>query len=148
VKPKLSGPSLKKQDAHSSIHEASLHEAMELRALFRQCLLDNQKEQALQVAEITIEHWELRTLKHAESEEEGLYQDAVKEHPDLEPLVIQLTRDHDLMRRIVQQMKEQLLTREVNERMTQFMDGLILIDELHNDDEMNKLLPIYNEDKK
>src|SRR6185437_9651225 len=90
----LSGPSLRKQDAHSSIHEAALNEAKELREIFQKCLHDGEKEKALQVVEVTIEHWESRTLKHAEAEEEGLYKDIVKENPELERTVIQLTRDH------------------------------------------------------
>lgn len=137
----MSGPSLKKPDAHSSIHEAALNEAKELRDIFQRCLEDGQKEKALQVAEIIIEHWETRTLKHAESEEEGLYKEMVMENPELKDLVIQLTRDHDIMRRIVQQMKEMLQKKEVSEEFTSLMDGVILVDLIHNEDEMNKLLP-------
>lgn len=140
----MSGPSLKKQDAHSSIHEAAIHEAKELRELFQQCLANNKPDQAQQVAEVVIEHWEMRTLKHAEAEEEGLYLDAVKEKPGLSRLINQLTRDHDLMRRAVERMKDLLLTGEVDRRMTALIDGLILIDELHNEDEMNQLLPALN----
>ena len=136
----MSGPSLKKQEAHSSIHEAALNEAKELRSLFQKCLADGDKDKAQKVAEITIEHWESRTLKHAEAEEEGLYKDLVEENPDLEHLVIQLTRDHDLMRRIVQQMNELLIKNEVDERMISLQDSLLIVDSIHNEDEMNKLL--------
>ncbi|MDQ0197752.1 hypothetical protein [Neobacillus ginsengisoli] len=136
----MSGPSLKKQDAHSSIHEAALNEAKELRSLFYKCLKDGEKEKALQVAEIVIEHWESRTLKHAESEEEGLYKELVEENADLNHLVIKLTRDHDLMRRMVEQMKELLIKNEMDERMIALLDSLIIVDSIHNEDEMNKLL--------
>lgn len=136
----MSGPSLKKQDAHSSIHEAALNEAKELRELYRRCLEEGDKEKALHVAEITIEHWESRTLAHAESEENGLYKEMAKENPELNELVIQLTRDHDLMRRVVEDMKKALLNREPNEQFIRLIDGLIIVDELHNEDEMNKLL--------
>ncbi|WP_066287733.1 hemerythrin domain-containing protein [Bacillus sp. FJAT-29937] len=136
----MSGPSLKKQDAHSSIHEAALNEAKELRELYRRCLEEGDKEKALHVAEITIEHWESRTLAHAESEENGLYKEMAKENPELNELVIQLTRDHDLMRRVVEDMKKVLLNREPNEQFIRLIDGLIIVDELHNEDEMNKLL--------
>jgi hypothetical protein len=101
----LSGPSLKKQDAHSSIHEASLNEAKELNKLFRMCIKKGENEKAFQVAEVIIEHWESRTLKHAEAEEEGLYVEMIEENPPIQHLVIQLTRDHDLMRRIVEHLK-------------------------------------------
>ncbi|KQL19779.1 hemerythrin domain-containing protein [Cytobacillus solani] len=136
----MSGPSLKKPDAHSSIHEAALNEAKELRDIFQRCLEDGQKEKALQVAEVIIEHWETRTLKHAESEEEGLYKEMVMENPELKDLVVQLTRDHDIMRRIVQQMKELLQKQEVDGEFTTLMDGVIIVDLVHNEDEMNKLL--------
>jgi len=136
----MSGPSLKKQDAHSSIHEAALEEAVELRNLFAKCLNSDEKEKALQVAEVTIEHWESRTLKHAEAEEEGLYKELVEENPDLQLPVIQLTRDHDLMRRIVGQIKDLLEKDEITEQMLALFDSLIIIDSIHNEDEMNKLL--------
>ncbi|MBW3496757.1 hypothetical protein I6L50_33420 (plasmid) [Bacillus sp. FDAARGOS_1420] len=136
----MSGPSLKKRDAHSSIHEAALNEARELREFFCKYLHKNQKEKAVQIAEIIIEHWESRTLKHAESEEEGLYKEIVKENQEMEKTVIQLTRDHDLMRRIVEGMKERLQTKEPDERIIMLIDSLIIIDEIHNEDEMNNLL--------
>ncbi|ETI68962.1 hemerythrin domain-containing protein [Neobacillus vireti] len=136
----MSGPSLRKPDAHSSIHEAALNEALELRNLLQKCLDDGEREKALQVLEVTIEHWETRTLKHAEAEEEGLYKDIVQENPALKSTVIQLTRDHDLMRRIVENMKVMLQTQEPDKRMISMLDSLIIIDEIHNEDEMNNLL--------
>jgi hypothetical protein len=136
----LSGPSLRKQEAHSSIHESALNEAIELIAIIQKCLEVGDKEKALQVIEVAIDHWESRTLKHAESEEEGLYKDIVKEEPELEHTVIQLTRDHDLMRRIVENMKKRLQTHEPDQRMITLLDSLVIIDEIHNEDEMNKLL--------
>jgi hypothetical protein len=136
----MSGPSLKKQDAHSSIHEAALNEARELREIFKKSLEIGKAEEALQVAAIIIEHWESRTLKHAESEEEGLYKELVQEDPDVFQLVNQLTRDHDLMRRIVGEMNELLINNEMNIRMLSLLDALIIIDSIHNEDEMNKLL--------
>jgi hypothetical protein len=136
----MSGPSLKKQDSHSSIHEAALNEAKELRGVFRKCIESGETEKALQVAAVVIEHWESRTLKHADAEEEGLYKDMVKEEPQLERVVHELTRDHDLMRRIVSNMKGRLLAEDVDDRMLSLLDSLIIIDEIHNEDEMNRLL--------
>lgn len=136
----MSGPSLKKVDSHSLIHEATLNEARELRELYQHCLVKGKNEKALQVAEITLEHWETRTLKHAESEEEGLYKEMVEEHPELHDTVVELTRDHDLMRNVVEQMKGFLTEKKVSEEFIRLMDALIIIDEIHNEDEMNKLL--------
>ncbi|WP_410993456.1 hypothetical protein [Bacillus cereus] len=131
---------MKKRDAHSSIHEAALNEARELRELFWACLQEEQKEKAIQVAEIIIEHWESRTLKHAEAEEEGLYKEIVEENNEMEKIIIQLTRDHDLMRRIVEEMKERLQIKEPDKQMIMLIDSLIIIDEIHNEDEMENLL--------
>ncbi|MDQ0229965.1 hemerythrin domain-containing protein [Metabacillus malikii] len=136
----MSGPSLKKQDAHSLIHEAALNEAKELREIYRKCIEDGDNEKALHVAEIIIEHWESRTLQHAEAEETGLYKEMMKENPALEEIVHQLTRDHDLMRKIVDNMKARLQIKEADLKMISLLDSLIIIDEIHNEDEMNKLL--------
>jgi hypothetical protein len=136
----MSGPSLKKQDSHSSIHEAALGEAQELREIFQKCLESGDAEKAVQVAEVTIEHWESRTLQHAEAEEEGLYKEMVEKYPELFEIVIQLIRDHDLMRRMVEQMKGLLLKNEVDERLVSYMDSLLIVDSIHNEDEMNNLL--------
>ena len=136
----MSGPSLKKQDAHASIHDAALEEAKELRGLFSKCLESGDKEKAVQVAEVTIEHWESRTLQHAKSEEEGLYKEMVEENAGLLEVVTQLTRDHNLLRRMVAEMKELLTRNEIDERMTAYMDALLIVDSIHNEDEMNNLL--------
>jgi hypothetical protein len=139
----LSGPSLRKQDAHSSIHESALNEAKELRMLFKKCLQQDQKENALKVAEVTIEHWESRTLQHALAEEEELYKELVTETPELHHLVVQLTRDHELMRRIVEQMKQLIANDVMDEKFISLLDSLIIVDSIHNDDEMHKLLRKY-----
>jgi hypothetical protein len=136
----MTGPSLKKQDAHSSIHEAALTEAIELRDLFEKCLIEEEKDKAGKVAEVITEHWESRTLQHAESEEDGLYKEMAEENPELQNLVIQLTRDHDLMRRMVEEIKEHLTNNKIDKRMLSLIDSLIIVDSIHNEDEMNKLL--------
>lgn len=136
----MSGPSLKKIDAHSSIHEAAMNEAKELQTILQKCLEDKDKDRTIKAAEIIIEHWESRTLAHAEAEEDGLYKELVNENADLQQVVTQLTRDHDLMRRIVEQMKSLLMKAEIDEKMISLLDCLIIIDSIHNDDEMYKLL--------
>ena len=136
----MSGPSLKKQDTHSSIHDAALNEAKDLRDLFQKCLADDNQVKAIQVAEITIEHWESRTLQHAKEEEEGLYKEMVQRNQDFINVVIQLTRDHDLMRRMIGQIKDLLSKNEMDERMVALMDALLIVDFIHNEDEMNNLV--------
>jgi hypothetical protein len=131
----MSGPALKQWDSHSSIHEAALGEALELTELLRQCLDKQDLEKALEVAYITVEHWETRTLCHAKAEEEGLYLEFVEQHPEVKEVVIALTRDHTLMRYLVSEIKQILLDRgDINEVLKCF-DAIILIDQLHNKDE-------------
>jgi hypothetical protein len=136
----MSGPSLKLQSAHTMIHEAALNEAKELKELLRRALNEGNETLSLQLAEITIEHWESRTLKHAEAEEEGLYKEMVEEHPDQANLIAHLTRDHELMRRMVGQMKNLLANGKATDQLISLIDSLIIVDEIHNEDEMNKLL--------
>lgn len=143
----LSGPSLRKHDAHSLIHEAALNEAKELRKLLENSIRQGEYEKAVKVAEVSIEHWESRTLQHATSEEEGLYKDMVEENPHLEPLVTQLTRDHDLMRKMVEQMKYLLMKDNIDGKLVSLLDSLIIVDSFHNEDEVKHLL-VKNENDK
>ena len=135
----MTGPSLKHQHSHEAIHEAALGEARELTDILAKCLQEGEQDKAYQVADIVIEHWETRTLKHAEAEEEGLYQDVLTEKPDMIGTITELSHDHDLMRRIVQNIKERMQSR-VDEQIYLWMEALIIIDKLHNEDEMAKLL--------
>lgn len=136
----MSGPALRSRDSHSSIHEAALSEAKDLTELIGNLLRDNQDGQAIEVAFILVEHWEGRTLRHAESEEEGLYNELMTKSPELKETIISLTRDHQLMRLLVKEIKDLLVNGGVNQEVLHRFYSLIFIDLLHNQDEM-KLLP-------
>jgi hypothetical protein len=45
---------------------------------------------------------------------------------------------------MVDQMKNLLTNNEIDERMVSLLDSLIIVDSIHNEDEMNKLLS-FNE---
>ncbi|RCX17378.1 hypothetical protein DFP94_109102 [Fontibacillus phaseoli] len=135
----MSGPALKNVDSHTSIHEAALEEARELTELFGKSLRQGEREKSLELAYITLEHWETRTLQHALSEEEGLYVEAVNLKPELQPVIISLTRDHDLLRQTVQEIRLLLAGGEVSEEILYRFQALIVIDQLHNRDEMEML---------
>ncbi|MCY7476255.1 hemerythrin domain-containing protein [Paenibacillus larvae] len=104
----MSGPALRHMDSHSLIHEAALGEARELTELLDRSIRKGELEKAAEIAYITVEHWEARTLQHASSEEEGLYVEALGIKPELKEVIISLTRDHQLMREIVGEIKELL----------------------------------------
>ena len=131
----MSGPALEQWDSHSSIHEAALGEAYELNELLRQSIGKKDFERALEVAYIAIEHWETRTLCHATAEEEGLYIDFVTKNPEVKEFVIGLTRDHTLMRFLVDDIKQILLDHGDFKEVISRFDAIIHIDLLHNREE-------------
>jgi hypothetical protein len=131
----MTGPALKQWDSHSSIHEAALGEAIELTELLRQCVAHDDLRKATEIAYIAVEHWESRTLRHAESEEEGLYVDLVKADPEVIGTITALTRDHDLLRKMVNEIKDLLGTSDDYVEVLKRFDALIIVDLLHNQDE-------------
>ena len=131
----MSGPALKQWDSHSAIHEAALGEAEELTELLRHCIDKEELEKALEVTYITVEHWETRTLCHAESEEEGLYIEIAEKKPELKGTIVALTRDHTLMRYLIEDIKQILSKRGAFPEILKRFDALLLIDRLHNGDE-------------
>lgn len=128
----MSGPGLKHVDSHSSIHEAALNEAIELNEILGKLLAAEQSDKALEVAYVTVEHWETRTLKHAESEEEGLYKELLEANPELKEDITRLTRDHDLLRLLVKEIKDLLDTEGMSEIVLQKFHALVHVDLLHN----------------
>lgn len=135
----MSGPALRQVESHSLIHDAALNEAEELTGLLSQCLEEKEKERALEVAYVIVEHWETRTLKHAESEEEGLYVEIASKSNEKRDQVIALKRDHSLLKLLVNEIKQILTEGEVTQGVLARFEALILLDTLHNHDEMNLL---------
>ncbi|WP_033829489.1 hemerythrin domain-containing protein [Bacillus andreraoultii] len=136
----MSGPGLKHVDSHSAIHEAALEEAKELNEIIAKLIRDGQLEKAHQTALVAIEHWETRTLRHAQAEEEGLYQELVEESPELKNSIIELTRDHNTMRYFVKQIKTQLESDGFNEEILHQLYALVHVDTYHNFEE-ERILP-------
>ncbi|MGZ7441685.1 hypothetical protein [Paenibacillus sp. TH7-28] len=126
---------MRRADSHGLIHEAALEEAGELAELLERSLRRGERDKAQGIAWIAVEHWESRTLQHAQCEEEGLYLEAVELKPQLRDVIIALTRDHDLMRELVAEIKARLERGEMDEQVLQRFQALILIDQIHNRDE-------------
>ncbi|SET17270.1 Hemerythrin HHE cation binding domain-containing protein [Oceanobacillus limi] len=137
---RVSGPGLKSVDSHAAIHEAALNEAKELNHILGRLLKDNQKEKALETAYIAVEHWETRTLRHAEAEENGLYKEMIEENPDLKDEIVALTRDHDTMRYLVKEIKHSLEMDGFDEEVLQQFHALVHVDMYHNLEE-ERILP-------
>lgn len=71
-------------------------------------------------------------MQHAQSEEEGLYVEALERNPQLKDVIVALTRDHQLLRELVAEIKDRLEQGEVGEEVLQRLQALILVDQLHN----------------
>ncbi|MFZ4450909.1 hypothetical protein [Salibacterium aidingense] len=136
----MSGPALKHVDSHSSIHEAALQEAVEITGMLEHLLRNQRMEQALELAYVLIEHWETRTLRHADEEEKGLYKELAEQDLNLKEDIIALTRDHGLLRLLAKEIKERLSAGRMDESVLQRFHALILVDQLHNQKEL-QILP-------
>jgi hypothetical protein len=135
-----SGPGLKHADSHAAIHEAALNEAIELNKILFALLKKGDEEKAKEVALIAVEHWETRTLQHADAEEKGLYKDLVEENSELKEDIVSLTRDHDIMRHLVEEIKDLLYTDGFNEQVLERFYSLVHVDAFHNQEE-ERILP-------
>lgn len=136
----MSGPALTQKHSHHAIHEAAHGEAEELTVLLQKMMKQGDQTKLLELADVLIEHWETRTLRHAAAEEEGLYVDIVKEKPELKDKVIALTRDHDLMRILLTEIKERLPGHGVDRTVLARFEAMLLVNEIHSREEENHLL--------
>lgn len=137
---KMSGPGLKHAESHAAIHEAALNEARELNEILAKLLEHNDLEKALEIAYVTVEHWETRTLRHAEAEERGLYKELEEENPELSDSIIALKRDHDTLRYLVKRIKDTLDTDGITKTVLEQFYSLVHVDEYHNLEE-ERILP-------
>lgn len=136
----MSGPALTQKHAHRAIHEAAQGEAEALTDLLRKMMEAGDQSRTLEVADILIEHWETRTLRHATEEEEGLYRDLLGENPELEEKVIALIRDHDLLRKLMEKIKRRLPEKGVDHTVLAHFEAMFLVNEMHSRDEEEYLL--------
>jgi len=130
----MSGPSLRQLDAHRSIHDGAFIEAKHLTDLLEK-LYEEKKNDALQeVADALVEHWEMRIIAHAQSEEEGFYKEKLEGEPQLVETIAMLKRDHDLLRMLVAEIKQRMQT-EINRDVLDRFRALLFINEIHSREE-------------
>ncbi len=91
-------------------------------------------------ARALLEHWETRTIAHADSEEEGLYKRKLEENPDISHTLSMLKRDHDLLRILVSDIKEELDKQGVNDDVIDRFKAIYVLVQIHNRDEESYLL--------
>jgi predicted DNA-binding protein YlxM (UPF0122 family) len=135
----MSGPSLRKKHSHHSIHDGIYTEARDLTKVLKKLLLENKAKETKEICDALIEHWETRTLAHAQSEEEGFFIEKLKENPELNEMIIKLKRDHQILEIIVHSIKVNIDNKGVTEDILPYFDALLVVFELHNHEEENNL---------
>ena len=136
----MSGPALKQHDAHQSIHNAAFYEAEELTELVRHLLAAGERSKAQDTAQLVIEHWQTRTLRHAAEEEEGLYQEVLMSNSARIQDITALTRDHNLMRQLVAEAEALIVQSEGLELALARFDMLLWMVQAHSREEEKRLL--------
>lgn len=101
----MSGPALRQYAAHHSIHDAAFQEAEELTSLLAEQTRHPNLQTFTDLAYVLLEHWETRTLRHAEMEEQEFYQEVQANFPQLQETVLRLSRDHDLLRCLAREIR-------------------------------------------
>ncbi|MEK4025080.1 hemerythrin domain-containing protein [Sporosarcina sp. FSL W7-1283] len=132
----MSGPALRQLHSHRAIHEGGLSGAAMKTEDLVGFLEQGEQEMVNQACDDLIDYWKTRVISHADAEEEGFYKQILAENPELEREIIQLTRDHDLMRLVVQDIealreKDPQVTPEIMQKFY----GLMVINELHSREE-------------
>lgn len=133
----MSGPSLRKKQAHQAIHEGGLSGAIEKTEQLKHAI--ETKDEARIHGSILglIDYWETRILSHADAEEAegGLYYELAGKEPERKEDIIKLTRDHDLLRVLVKQIKEEIEKDYSSGKILQKFEALMIVNEIHSRDE-------------
>ena len=132
----MSGPALRQLHSHKAIHEGGLSGAIMKTDDLIEYVEQGETEMAQQACDHLLDYWKTRVISHADAEEEGFYKQVIEEKPELERDIIQLTRDHDLMRILVADI-ETLREEDpsVTPEIMQKFNGLIVVNELHSREE-------------
>ncbi|WP_163969794.1 hemerythrin domain-containing protein [Oceanobacillus halotolerans] len=136
------GPALRKLASHRSIHDGSFAEARDLTEVTFRLFQENRMDDCVKAADALVDHWETRVIAHADAEEDddGLYQEIAKENPELQPKIYELTRDHDLLRIVVGEIKDSLKeSRKITEDIMNKFQSLLVINRIHSRSEESLL---------
>ncbi|NDI35222.1 hemerythrin domain-containing protein [Chengkuizengella sediminis] len=136
----MSGPALKKLNAHRSIHDGVISEGRNLMEKFLELYNNNQIKQARMVTDELTEHWETRAIAHADAEEEGFYQEKLDQKPDLLEKINMLKRDHELLRILLKEIKQLIPRDETHTDVIDRFKAMQLLMQIHNREEEKYLL--------
>lgn len=140
----MSGPALKHHYSHQSIHDGYYSEGRDLTDVLIKLHAENREKECAIAADALVEHWETRTIAHADSEEEGFYQEVMEQKPELKEEILKLIRDHDLLRIIVSEVKERLPRDGVTEEIIDRFKTILLLVDIHNSAEEKVLFETEN----
>ncbi|MDV6378118.1 hemerythrin domain-containing protein [Sporosarcina sp. GW1-11] len=132
----MSGPALRQLHSHRAIHEGGLSGAVMKTEDLIGYLQQGEVEMVNQACDHLLDYWKTRVISHADAEEEGFYKQVLEENPELEREIIQLTRDHDLLRLLVSDIeaarkKDLNVTAEIMQKF----HALLVVNELHSREE-------------
>lgn len=129
------GPALSQLHAHRAIHDGAQSGAVQFTVEMMELVKKGKLEEAKGAAKQLLEFWESRVISHADAEESGFYQKKAEENEKYQEAVIQLKRDHDILRMIVKDIKESLDIDGVSDRVIQQFHGLLTVNEIHSREE-------------
>ena len=135
------GPALRQLHSHRSIHDAAYQEASEMTRVLEGLVRSGDHGRALEVAYVLVEQWETRTLRHAAAEEEGLYLEALQDNPSLSETIVQLKRDHDLLRTLLASIQTELgQTGHISADVLHRFYALLAVVQFHSREEERHLI--------
>jgi hypothetical protein len=131
----MSGPALRQLHAHRAIHEGGLSGAVTKTRDMMDYLRQGELETANLAADDLIDYWKTRVISHADAEESGFYKEIAEENPQLQEAITKLTRDHDLLRIIVNDIEELRAEDGLSPSVLHKFHALKVVNEIHSRDE-------------
>ncbi|MGM8216450.1 hemerythrin domain-containing protein [Bacillaceae bacterium W0354] len=136
----MSGPALHKANHHRQIHEGSLTEGRDLMDVLMIVYKEGHEKHSLIAAKELLDHWESRTIAHADSEDDGLFEDLKKDKPELSDKIAMMKRDHQLLRRLIKDIKQLIDEHGVDDRVIDRFKAFYILMQIHGKDEIEFLL--------
>ncbi|MDG3086583.1 hypothetical protein P7F88_10840 [Vibrio hannami] len=115
-------------------------EGRDLMEVLERVYREKHEKHAMIAAKALLDHWETRTIAHADSEEEGLYKRKLEDNPDISHTLSMLKRDRDLLRILVSEIKELLDGQGVTDDVLDRFKAIYVLVQIHNRDEEAHLL--------
>ena len=142
----MAGPALKQLHSHRMIHEGGLSGAIGKTEMLIDFLQEGDQKNAERAANDLVDYWKTRVISHADAEEEGFYTEVVEKDPSMQSTITQLTRDHDLMRIIVDDIEKLREVEGISPTVLQKFYSLLVVNEIHSREEERLLFESHPEE--